>query len=105
WSVNIYWNGVLLGSAPFVVSTAGGDDLIWQNISTGQVTLHCYSGATDVGWAWLNSAGDAGWNVVGMADMDGNGVPDLIWQNRATRQVTVNYYGGAGGTVNQGWAY
>jgi hypothetical protein len=105
WSVNIYWNGASLTSAPFVVSTAGTNGLIWQNTATAQVTMHYYSGATDVGWAWLNAAGVPGWKVVGMADMDGNGVPDLIWQNETTRQVTVNYYGGAGGTTYQGWAY
>jgi hypothetical protein len=106
WNVNVYWNNSLLFSARFSVSMANVPELIWQNTTTRQVTVHYYApGPTDVGWAWLNSAGDPGWKVVGMADMDGNGVPDLIWQNDTTRQVTVNYYGGAGGTVYQGWAY
>ena len=106
WSVSVHWNNSLLISTFFRVSSAGTPEVIWQNTTTRQVTMHCYApGPTDVGWAWLNSAGDPGWRVVGMADMDGNGVPDLIWQNDTTRQVTVNYYGGAGGTVYQGWAY
>src|ERR1019366_8675619 len=106
WSVSVHWNNSLLISTFFRVSSAGTPEVIWQNTTTRQVTMHCYApGPTDVGWAWLNSAGDPGWKVVGMADMDGNGVPDLIWQNDTTRQVTVNYYGGAGGRVYQGWAY
>jgi hypothetical protein len=107
WQANAYWNNSPLFSAPFSISTAGMQTtLLWQSTTTHQVTVHYYSPApADVGWAWLNSAGVPGWKVVGMADMDGNGVPDLIWQNETTRQVTVNYYGGASGTLYQGWAY
>jgi len=104
WNVNVYWNGALLTSAPFVVSMAG-NELVWQNATTTQAAMYCYSGATDVGWAWLNSTGNPGWTVVAVADMNGDGVPDLIWQNYATRQVTVNYYGGAGGATMTGWAW
>jgi hypothetical protein len=57
------------------------------------------------GWAYLDAAGEPGWTVVGVADMNGDGVPDLIWQNTTTTQVVVHYYGGAGGAVYQGWAY
>jgi hypothetical protein len=108
WQVSAYWNGSPLFTAPFSISIVGVgvQEVLWQNTTTSQVTIHCYSpGPTDIGWAWLNSAGVPGWKVVGMADMDGNGVPDLIWQNETTRQVTVNYYGGPGGTAYQGWAY
>lgn len=103
WNVNMYWNGVLLTSVPLVISAAGAKELVWQNNATRQVTANYYSGATMVGWAWLNPAGDPGWTLVAVADMNGDGVPDLIWQNDATRQVTVNYYGGAGGATLTGW--
>jgi hypothetical protein len=105
WNVSIYWNGALLTSVPFIVSTTGVKELVWQNNTTRQVTANYYSGATMLGWAWLNSVGDPGWTVVAVADMNGDGVPDLIWQNDATRQVTVNYYGGAGGATMTGWAW
>jgi len=84
----------------------GTADLIWQNNSTGQVTVNFYGGAggaTYQGWCWLNVNSNVGWNVVGAADFNGDGVPDLVWQNVATRQVTVNYYGGAQGCTYSGW--
>jgi hypothetical protein len=86
----------------------GVPDLVWQNQTTGQVNVNYYGGAggaTIIGWAMLNSgAGTAGWSVVAVADMNGDGVPDLIWQNSTTGQVNVNYYGGTGGATVTGWA-
>jgi hypothetical protein len=85
----------------------GYQDLVWQNNSTGQVTVHYYDGtqgATYTGWNWLNGTGEpSGWVLVGAADFDGNGVPDLVWEYMPTGQVTVNYYGGPGGTMLLGW--
>jgi hypothetical protein len=46
----------------------------------------------------------SGWQWVGAADFDGNGVPDLVYQNTATSQVNVDYYGGPGGSTFIGWA-
>jgi hypothetical protein len=86
----------------------GTPDLVWQNLSTRQVTVNYYggtSGAAYQGWAYLNAAGYPGWTVVGAMDLNADGVPDLIWQNDSTQQVTVNYYGGAAGSVYQGWAW
>jgi len=40
-----------------------------------------------------------GWNVVGAADLNGDGHPDLILQNSSTRQVMVAYLGGSSGTT------
>jgi len=83
----------------------GVPDLVWQNDTTHQVTVHFYGGqggAVDEGWNWVNSTGYTGWQVAGVADFDGNGEPDLVWLNEATRQVTVNYYE-LGGAVYQSW--
>jgi hypothetical protein len=109
------WNYLNSVGAPgwHVVGTGDFDgngmpDLVWQNDTTRQVTVNYYGGAGGAvyqGWAYLNAAGVPGWSVVGVADMNGDGVPDLIWQNDTTKVVTVNYYGGAGGAVYQGWAY
>jgi hypothetical protein len=86
----------------------GVPDLIWQNIATGQVNVNYYGGpggTTLAGSAVLNSgAGTAGWQLVAVADFDGNGVPDLVWQNTSTGQVNVNYYGGANGISLIGFA-
>ena len=85
----------------------GYQDLVWMNNSTRQVTVHYYDGMpdiNDIGWAWLNEAGEpSGWVLVGAADFDGNGVPDLVWEYMPTGQVTVNYYGGPGGATYLGW--
>lgn len=84
----------------------GVPDLIWQNDISSQVTLHYYGGsggASQIGWAWINQTGAAGWHVVAVADINKDGNPDLVWQNDTTRQVTVNYYGGTGGTTYLGW--
>jgi hypothetical protein len=113
----VYENWAYLNTAPTVpyMLVGAGDfdrngvpDLVYMNTSTRQVVVNYYGGAggaVDQGWAYLNEAGEpAGWTVVAVADMNGDGVPDLIWQNASTSQVTVNYYGGVGGAVYQGWA-
>jgi hypothetical protein len=108
WNVNLYWNGALLASVPFAVSTAAATELIWQNAASYQVNANYYGGtggATLTGWATLNSGrGASGWRVAATGDFDGNGTPDLVWQDQTTGQVNVNYYGGAGGTTLTGWA-
>lgn len=84
----------------------GVPDLVWENDTTHQVTVHYYGGAggaVEQGWNWLNATGVSGWHVAAAADFNGDGVPDLVWENDTTHQVTVNYYGGAGGAVLQGW--
>ena len=81
----------------------GTPDLVWQYAPTGQVTVQYYSGITNTGWNWLDSAGAPGWTVVGANDFNGDGVPDLVWEDNATAQVTVHYYGGTGGATDIGW--
>ncbi|MGA2738617.1 MAG: VCBS repeat-containing protein [Bryobacteraceae bacterium] len=87
----------------------GTPDLVWQDQSTAQVTVHYYSYVggvpTDTGWNWLDQAGASGWSVRAVADMNGDGVPDLIWEDNSTGQATVHFYGGAGGAVDEGWAW
>ena len=96
----------VVGAADF--DGNGVPDLVWQNTGTGQVNVNYYGGnggAALTGYAVLNGgAGTAGWRVVAVADMNGDGVPDLIWQNTSTGQVNVNYYGGAGGATLTGYA-
>lgn len=113
-ATDLAWNWLYSDIAPgwHIVAAAdfnsdGFPDLVWQNDTTRQVTVHYYGGAggaVDVGWSWLYaSTGAAGWRVVAAADFNRDGVPDLVWQNDATSQVTVHYYGGFGGATDLGW--
>ena len=107
------WNWLNIGGIPgwhvAAVADFDGDgtaDLVWQNDTTAQVTVNYYGGvggAVFKDWCYLNAGSNVGWEVVGAADFDGNGVPDLIWMNQATRQVTVNYYGGSQGCTLLDW--
>ena len=76
----------------------GVPDLIWQNNTTGTVTVNFYGGAggaTYETYAWLQQgSGYNAWRVAAVADFDGNGTPDLVWQQiNSPYAVTVNYYG------------
>src|SRR5580658_1432001 len=86
----------------------GVPDLVWQNETTRQVTVHYYGGergAIQQGWKWLDEAGEPGWKVAGANDFDGNGVPDLVYVHGSTRQVVVHFYGGPRGAWWQGWTW
>jgi hypothetical protein len=86
----------------------GVPDLVYQNTQTHQVNVDYYGGAggtTFMGWACLSCGiNTTGWQVVAVADFDGNGVPDVVYQNTQTGQVNVDYYGGSGGASFLGWA-
>jgi hypothetical protein len=115
-SVSAYVNGSYQPPAEYTYTCKSGlgdyngdgyQDVIWQNNSTHQVSVHYFDGTegvTFLDWSWLNSAGEPnGWVLVGAADFDGNGVPDLVWEYMPTGQVTVQYYGGPGGATFLGW--
>jgi len=56
----------------------GTPDLVYWNSNTGGVVVNYYGGAggaTYLGYAYLTGA--AGWKVVAVAEMNGDGVPDL----------------------------
>ncbi len=52
------------------VSDVNGDgvpDLLWQNTTTHQVTVHYYGGlggASMIGWNWISEAGIPGWSII-----------------------------------------
>ena len=88
------------------INLDGHPDIVFINNISRQVVVYFYGGAN--GSALLSSGticpqAQAGWNIVGAADINRDGIPDLIWQNTSTRQVTVNYLGGVNGITITGW--
>lgn len=85
----------------------GANDVVWQNDTTGQVTVNYFGlgrdGPTLNGWNWLYPQGVPGWHVVAVADFNGDFISDVVWMKDDTRQVTVNYFGGPKGATLIGW--
>jgi hypothetical protein len=86
----------------------GRPDLVWQNDTTGQVSVWYMGGVKGNVFqssTWLSSIVLPDWKVVGVSDLDGDGKPDLIWQHNATRQVSYWLIAGAQGNtfVGSGW--
>jgi hypothetical protein len=87
------------------VADIGGDgnlDVIAADKSTGQVGVFFFGGpqgTTLLRNETISPLSAMGWNVVGAADLNGDGHPDLLLQNSSTRQVMVAYLGGPSGTA------
>ena len=98
--------------APILMDLTGSGkpDLIFQNTNSGQ--LHAWfldgTGApVDFGTRsgilsadYLYVGGLLGWQLAGIADVNGDGNPDLIFQNTFTGQVYAWFLDGTGATVN-----
>ena len=67
----------------------GISDLLWRNMSTGQLYIQFFniastpSSGTFLAW----SEPDPAWKIVGTADFDGDGQADIVWWNSTTGQV------------------
>jgi hypothetical protein len=80
----------------------GVPDLIWQNDTTRAVGTWYMSGPlalTQIAVAFQAPGSVPGWKVVGVTDMNADGVPDLIWQNDVTRSVGTWYMSDAQATT------
>jgi uncharacterized protein YbdZ (MbtH family) len=91
----------------------GVPDLIWRNGTTGQMSYWMLnSNGTRKSAGDMGATAPAGWTVVGVGDIDGDGVPDLIWRNGTTGQMsywmlnsngTRKSAGDMGATAPAGW--
>ncbi len=88
-----------VGEAHAEVADFNGDgqpDLLWQHRTTGQLAVWYMDGVTRVGGAALvpSPIADLNWQVVGVADFNGDGQPDLLWRHQTTGQLAVWYMDG-----------
>jgi uncharacterized repeat protein (TIGR03803 family) len=76
----------------------GHPDVIWEEPLVGWAQvwyLGGSQGATLIAAADLTQANP--WNIVGIADFNGDGNPDVVWQDPVSGAVQVWYLGGGGG--------
>ncbi|HLX85049.1 MAG TPA: FG-GAP-like repeat-containing protein [Terriglobales bacterium] len=80
----------------------GNPDVVFVNKVTGQVDVFFYGGLQGtalIDRQTISPLSAVGWNLVGAADLNGDGRIDLVLQNPSTRQVMVDYLGGPKGTT------
>jgi hypothetical protein len=66
----------------------GHPDILWNNVSTGQVLAWFMNGTTMTRQAWINISplDDTNWRLRGTGDFTGDGHADLVWQHEVTGQ-------------------
>ena len=77
-------------------------NLLWQNQISADVVFWQMSGTAKTGAGYLSQGVGPVWQVVGYADLTGDGKPELIWQNQTTGDV---YYWQFSGTTHTGGGY
>ena len=82
----------------------GKSDILFQNTSTGQVSIWEMDGNTRTGGGPVSNLGPS-WKAVGTGDFNGDGDSDILFQNTSTGQVSVWEMDGntriGGGPVSQ----
>jgi hypothetical protein len=60
----------------------GNADILWRNGSSGENYVYPLSGTTILGSeGFIRTVADLNWQVVGVADFDGDGRADILWRN------------------------
>jgi hypothetical protein len=87
------------------INNDGFTDLIWQNPTTGVVSAWLLNGATVIGTqqlSWTCSSADGCWGswwIIGVLDVNGDGLADVSWYNEPTGQVSSWLLDGSGNVV------
>jgi microcystin-dependent protein len=63
------------------------DDILWQNTSTGQVSIWEMSGNKVVGGGPLTSNPGPAWKAIGTGNFNDDDIPDVLFQNTSSGQV------------------
>jgi FG-GAP-like repeat len=82
----------------------GHSDILWQNSSTGQVSISDMGGTQGSTVIGGGDVADPGTNcqVIGTGDFNSDGRSDIVLQDGTTGQVTIWEMGGPGGTSISG---
>jgi ELWxxDGT repeat protein len=65
------------------------DDILWQNTSSGQVSIWEMSGNKLTGGGPVSPNPGPSWKAIGTGDFNKDGSSDILWQNTSTGQVSI----------------
>lgn len=90
------------GLAPFDYDGDGESDILWQNMTSGEVSYWQMNGATLTSNTNIATLGNLDWQIVGNGDRNSDGKTDILWRNSATGEMAVWLMNGATITANLG---
>ncbi len=69
----------------------GRADILWRNTTSQKLVIWTMNGTQKTG-AWIptpDQAADANWEVVGLADLNGDRTPDFLWYNVTSGKLVI----------------
>ena len=67
----------------------GNSDILWQNASTGQVSIWEMDGNKLIGGGAVTPNPGTAWQAIGTGDFNQDGLFDILWQNKNTGQISI----------------
>ena len=62
---------------------------LWQNTSSGQVSIWEMNGNTLIGGGAVSPNPGPSWKAIGTGDFNDDGHSDILWQNTSSGQVSI----------------
>jgi hypothetical protein len=88
-------NWEVVGTGDF--NNDGNTDILWRDVTTGQVAVWYMNGAGVISNTSMISQGiDTNWEIVGTGDFNNDGNMDILWRDKINGDVAVWYMNGAG---------
>lgn len=91
--------GTTAAAADSSIADLNGDgrsDLLWRNVSSGQVYRMLMNGLAATGAAMAYAEPNLAWKIVADADFNGDGRSDVLWRNEETGAVYLMPFGATG---------